>query len=141
MRGGGGGTYEEECCCCEAIAPLVVVATVWGVVEVLHMHSRFVRFLCRYYGLSTPTPVSDDDPKHPYYLSHEQALADYVAVLTDLQATLAAQLATRYPGCVVAPGGWRRSKAQHNSEHIGRLRACATPCCSVWWHPRACVFM
>jgi hypothetical protein len=68
--------------------------------------------LCRYYGLSTPTPVSDDDPKHPYYLSHEQALADYVAVLTDLQATLAAQLATRYPGCVVAPGGWRRSEAQ-----------------------------
>jgi hypothetical protein len=58
----------------------------------------------RYYGESIPTPVSDDDPKHPYYLSHEQALADYVAVLTDLQAQLAAQLATDYPGCVVAPG-------------------------------------
>jgi hypothetical protein len=120
----------------------VAVEAVLGVVEVtLMVNFRFVRFLCRYYGLSTPTPVSDDDPKHPYYLSHEQALADYVAVLTDLQATLAAQLAARYPGCVVAPGGWRRSEAQQNSKHVGRVRVCATPCGSVWWRVRACVLM
>ncbi len=58
----------------------------------------------RYYGESFPTPPGDDDTLDPVYLSHEQALADYAAVLTQTQADLAASLANMYPGCSVSPG-------------------------------------